>query len=195
MVLGIIKSLLIRKFRKQYRHCICGRSSVIHPEAIIQDENGRGTIVIGESTHIRGRLVTYPYGGKITIGDWCYVGENTNIWSSSSIHIGDYVLIAHCVSIFDDNTHPVDYKLRREHIRSIYTGSSFFPMNDCLVSRPVVIKDDAWIGCNAIILKGVTIGAGAIVAAGSVVTKDVPDFSMVAGNPAAVIRYLGSKTT
>lgn len=186
---------MVRKFRKQYRHCFCGRSSVIHPEAIIQDENGRETIVIGENTHIRGRLVTYPYGGKITIGDWCYVGENTNIWSSSNIYIGNHVLIAHCVSIFDDNTHPVDYMVRREHIRSIYTGGPFFPENNCLASRPVVINDDAWIGCNAIILKGLTIGAGAIVAAGTVVTKDVPDFTMVAGNPATVIRYLSREAT
>lgn len=54
---------------------------------------------------------------------------------------------------------------------------------------PIIIKNKAWIGFNSIILKGVTIGEGAIVGAGSVVTKDVPDFAVVAGNPAKIIKY------
>lgn len=59
-----------------------------------------------------------------------------------------------------------------------------------VVMGPVRIEDHAWVGFNVIILKGVTIGEGAIVAAGSVVTKDVPAFTVVAGNPARVIREL-----
>ena len=59
-----------------------------------------------------------------------------------------------------------------------------------LRSVPIKIGNDVWIGCNSIILKGVTIGDGAIVAAGSVVTKDVPDYAVVGGAPAKVIRFL-----
>lgn len=57
-------------------------------------------------------------------------------------------------------------------------------------SAPVYIKDKAWIGFNSIILKGVTIGEGAIVGAGSIVTKDVPDWTIVAGNPAKIVRNI-----
>ncbi len=56
-------------------------------------------------------------------------------------------------------------------------------------SSPITIKDKAWIGFNSIILKGVTIGEGAVVAAGSVVTQDVPDYAVVGGNPAKIIKY------
>jgi galactoside O-acetyltransferase len=59
-----------------------------------------------------------------------------------------------------------------------------------VVCRPVIIQDKAWIGFNVIILKGVTIGTGAIVGAGSVVTKDVPAYCIAGGNPARVIREL-----
>jgi len=57
-----------------------------------------------------------------------------------------------------------------------------------VISKEIIIKDKAWIGFNVIILKGVTIGEGAIVASGSVVTKDVPDFTLVGGNPARIIK-------
>ena len=56
--------------------------------------------------------------------------------------------------------------------------------------KPITIGDDVWIGCNSIILKGVKIGNGSIVAAGSVVTKSVPPFSLVAGNPAKIVKEL-----
>lgn len=61
---------------------------------------------------------------------------------------------------------------------------------DVVKSKPIKICDDAWIGMNCIILKGVTIGEGAIVGAGSVVTKDVPAWTVVAGNPAKVVKTL-----
>ena len=59
-----------------------------------------------------------------------------------------------------------------------------------VIRKPIVIKDKAWIGFNSIILKGVTIGEGAIVGAGSVVTKDVPPYTIVAGNPARIVREI-----
>ncbi|MCF2661720.1 hypothetical protein I6E42_06300 [Pseudoflavonifractor phocaeensis] len=58
-----------------------------------------------------------------------------------------------------------------------------------IASAPIVIKDRAWLGFNAIILKGVTIGDGAVVGAGSVVTKDVPDYAVVGGNPDKILKY------
>ena len=79
-----------------------------------------------------------------------------------------------------------------DELRDIANGESFIRNKDwgCVNSQPIVIEDDAWIGMNCIILKGVTVGRGAVVGAGSVVTKDVPPWTLVAGNPARVIKEL-----
>jgi acetyltransferase-like isoleucine patch superfamily enzyme len=63
-------------------------------------------IVIGANSVIRGELLTFAHGGKIEIGSWCYIGESTRIWSGSLIQIGNRVLIAHGVNVFDSLTHP-----------------------------------------------------------------------------------------
>lgn len=160
------------------------------PEAKIENySQNPQNIAVGGSTYIKGRLLVYPNYGKIVIGNYCYIGENTNIWSAAEISIGDRVLIAHNVDIFDHDTHPLDPLERHEHYKEIITsGHPRRKVN--WNEKPVYIKDDAWIGCKAIILKGVTIGKGAIIAAGSVVTKDVNDYTIVAGNPAVVIKEI-----
>jgi acetyltransferase-like isoleucine patch superfamily enzyme len=145
--------------------------------------------VIGSGSHIRGELLTFGHGGKIELGSYCYVGENTRIWSALNIAIGDRVLISHNSNIFDNDTHPIDAKLRHEHFRLI--TESGHPSTLALNERAVVIQDDVLVGCNTVVLKGVTIGEGAIVGAGSVVTRDVPAWTIVAGNPARVIREIG----
>ena len=86
--------------------------------------------------------------------------------------IGDRVLISHSANVFDNLTHPLRAKPRHEQVKEIL--SSGHPKDICLGERPVRICDDAWIGANAIVLRGVIIGRGAVVAAGAVVTKDVP---------------------
>jgi acetyltransferase-like isoleucine patch superfamily enzyme len=98
------------------------------------------------------------------------------------------VLISHSANIFDNLTHPLDAKARHEQIKQIFkTGH---PRDISLDERPVRICDDAWIGANAMVMRGVTIGEGGVVAAGAVVTKDVPPFSIVAGNPAVLVKEL-----
>lgn len=147
-------------------------------------------IVVGEGTIIRGELLRFAHGGRITIGSDCYVGEGTRIWSGCRIDIGDHVLIAHNVSIFDNLTHPIDWRARRRHFAAI--ASSGHPRDLDLGDRPVTIGDDVWIGAHAVVLRGVTIGPRAIVAAGAVVTRDVPSDTVVAGNPATTIRTLSA---
>ncbi len=131
----------------------------------------------------------FPHAGSITIGDWCFVGEDTYIWSSSEVTIGDRVLISHNVNIHDTNGHPLDARARHDQFQLIATVGHPAEI-ESIIAEPVLIGDDVWIGFNASILKGVTIGEGAIVAAGAVVTKDVPPYSVVAGNPAKVVRTL-----
>jgi acetyltransferase-like isoleucine patch superfamily enzyme len=153
--------------------------------------NNDADISIGAGSIVRGELVRLAHGGQITIGKSCYIGEGTRIWSGCSISIGDHVLIAHNVSVFDNLTHPIDWRERRKHFADI--SKIGHPSAVDLEDRAVVINDDVWIGVNALILRGVTIGARAIVAAGAVVTKDVLPDTIVAGNPAENIRKLERK--
>ena len=147
-----------------------------------------GMISIGSFTQVRGELLTFAHGGEIVIGEYCYIGDATRIWSARRITIGNRVLIAHNVTILDNLTHPVGAAARHEHFRQIITSGH--PKRIDLGEKPVQIADDVWIGCLSVVLRGVSIGTGAIVGAGSVVTEDVPAWTIVAGNPARVVREL-----
>lgn len=149
-------------------------------------------IHIGSGSIVRGELLRFAHGGKITIGTLCYIGEGTRIWSGAGISIGDHVLIAHHVSIFDNLTHPIDWKERRRHFGAIATTGH--PADIDLGDRPVEIGDDVWIGAHALVLRGVKIGDRAIVAAGAVVTRDVLADTIVAGNPAKPVRQLAPES-
>jgi acetyltransferase-like isoleucine patch superfamily enzyme len=146
-------------------------------------------IVIGGHSHIRGELMIFGHGGRISIGDWCYVGVGTRIWSAASIEIGNRVLISHSVNIIDNLTHPLQAAQRHEQAKEMFSSGQL-PRKNSLDERPIKVGDDAWIGACAMVLRGVTVEEGGIVAAGAVVTKDVPAYSIVAGNPAVVVREL-----
>jgi acetyltransferase-like isoleucine patch superfamily enzyme len=145
-------------------------------------------ILIGENSHVRGELMVFGHGGQISIGEWCYVGAGTRIWSAASIEIGNRVLISHSVNIIDSLTHPLRAVERHEQTKQIFAHGH--PLKIFLDEKPVKIGDDAWVGACAMVLRGVSVGKGGIVAAGSVVTRDVPAYSIVAGNPAVVVREL-----
>lgn len=116
-------------------------------------------------------------GAKLIIGDNVGITGST-INATKEIIIGNYVTIGSGCLITDTDSHSLDEKERRENNYS-----------NCK-SMPIHIGDDVFIGARSIILKGVTIGNGAVVGAGAVVTKDVPPYAVVGGNPAKVIRYL-----
>lgn len=181
------KTQLIDACQKQVT---LGSESKFYPEARVYNlQSKEDSIIIGERTHIRGELLVFKHSGHISIGNDCYIGEGTRIWSGESLTIGNNVLISHNVSIVDTNSHEISFKERAERYKELIKNGHW---NDkgSIITSPVIIKDDAWISFNVSILKGVTIGKGAIVAAGSVVTKDVNDFEVVAGNPAKVIKKL-----
>ena len=113
---------------------------------------------------------------KITIGN--NVGMSSPcLWIKESLTIGDNVKIGGNCIIMDNDVHQIDYAERQSD-------------NGIVHSSPVVIEDDAWLGVNVIVLKGVTIGARSIIGAGSVVTKSIPADCIAAGNPARVIKRL-----
>lgn len=149
----------------------------------------RDRIRIGKHTLVDGELLTHDYGGRIEIGEYTYVGLGTRIWSGDSVKVGNHVFLAHNVNITDTNSHQIDAGERKEHyLRTIVNGRPF--EKGSIETKPVVIEDHAWINFGVGILKGVRIGEGAIVGAQSLVTKDVPPYTLVAGNPARVIREL-----
>jgi len=163
---------------------------VFYEDAIISNQQlDKSKITIDSGSHISGTLLVFGYGGKIEIGKNCYVGDHSRIWSGENIVIGDNVLISHGVNIMDNNGHEIDHELRAEgYIKSFEQGTKFLAGR--VSTAPVIIHNNVWIGFNSIILKGVTINEGAIIAAGSVVTKDVPAFVVVGGNPAVAIKQL-----
>lgn len=164
--------------------------AVFYPEAqVINLQKDSAKISIDECSHIRGELLVFAYGGEIKIGKNTYVGAGVRIWSGESIHIGDNVLISHNVNIIDSNSHEIDHIERANTTTKIFNEGHPSKKGNVQTSQ-IVIHDYAWINFNACILKGVTIGEGAIIAAGAVVTKDVPAFSLVAGNPAVLVKSL-----
>lgn len=137
--------------------------------------------------------------GKIKIGDCCSFGSRTQIDCRESITMGNHVLISWDVLMADFDGHPVDPEERvveMEHSHEwVWPDFNKAEMGERqyapqFASKPIVIEDKVWIGTRAIITKGVRIGCGSVIAAGAVVTKDVPPYSIVAGNPAKVVKTL-----
>lgn len=153
--------------------------------------SGFGTIKIGNdfifvsggsvnpiSRNILGAFYLGTETSRIEIGD--RVGMSAVcLWADDSITIGNDVNIGADTLILDNDAHSHNYALRRR--------VSNRQVRVSIPTSPVVIEDDVWIGARCIILKGVHIGARAIIAAGSVVTKDVPADCVVGGNPCKVI--------
>lgn len=188
LLLQINEEIHHKEIELKRRKCTLHETSRIHKEAKIESNNAN-QIAIKEESHIRGHLMTFGIDGLINIGEYCYVGIDSQIWSANSITIGDRVLIAHRVFICDNNTHPIDKVDRHEHYKEILKDGIIGGKWN-LDSKPIQIDSDVWIGQGSIILKGVTIGSGSVVAAGSVVTHNIPENVIVAGNPAKIIKHL-----
>ena len=176
------------------------QNTIMHPSVkILADAKvdnlakNQDLISIGKDSVIRGQLLVFPHGGKIEIGESCYVGEGTRIWSANSIKIGNRVFISHNVNLHDTNSHSIDPVLRYKHFQAIMSVGHPITNDFDIQSKAVYIEDDVWIGFNSTILKDVKIGRGSIVASCSVVTKNVPDFVIVAGNPARVVKHINQE--
>lgn len=151
--------------------------------------NNPRAIAIGENSLVNGDLIINPYGGKIRIGNFCYIGHNSRIQSDTNITIGNDVQISYNVSIIDNNAHEIDSYERVNSTRKILlAGFENIRERGNIIGKEIIIEDEVWINFNCIILKGVKIGKGAIIGAGSVVTKDIPAYTFAAGNPARIIK-------
>lgn len=162
------------------RHIRAGKQFIIEDGAEINGICKNG-IHFGDRVSIGKYAIIRPgnlYGGNI--GDGLVVGNHSNIGPysyvgcSGMITIGNNVMVSPRVSFYAEN-HVFDSAVQTIKDQGVKKGS-------------IVVQDDCWIASNSVILAGVTIGKGSVIAAGSVVTKDVPPYSVVAGVPAQVIK-------
>jgi len=158
--------------------------------------NGKDKICFGDNCLIGASFIAETPNAQFKIGNNVYMGKSTVI-CKEGIVFGNNILVAWGVMFYDHNSHSIDFNLRRQDLSQVVDDFQNFKGNylknknwDIVKGAKITIGDDAWIGFNATILKGVTIGEGAIVAACSVVVSDVPPFTVVAGNPAKVIKEL-----
>lgn len=133
--------------------------------------------------------------GFISIGDGCFINSGTKLITRSSITIGNNVTIAWNCMLYDHDSHSLDYRDRvddqEQQLRDWQSGNFIANKNwDTVNTKPIIIGDNVWLGFEVVVLKGVTIGEGAIIGAKSVVTRDIPAWAVAAGNPAKVIRYI-----
>lgn len=157
--------------------------------ASCRNNSAKENITLGKHTLVGGTLIAL-FGGEITIGDNVYIGQGTSIQAKEKIVVSSNVIIANDVILLDNNNHPVSPEMRLK-----MSACEDF-INDELwswkyaESAPVVIEENVWIGRDARIMKGVTVGKGSVVALGAVVTHNVPAYCVVAGNPARVVKEL-----
>lgn len=150
----------------------------------------RSKIRTGSGLHIgKGTRLWAPIG--IDFGRDVYIGKDVHI--ESNVDIGDYCLIASRVAFVGRHDHDfthVGFPMRY----APWIGSRRFPSS--YLYEQIVVGQDVWIGYGATVLTGVTIGRGSVIAAGSLVTRDIPPYSIAAGIPARVIgaRFADSKT-
>jgi acetyltransferase-like isoleucine patch superfamily enzyme len=149
--------------------------------------NAADRVEIGPNTAIRG-ILRNERDGRIRIGSCVYVGDGVILSAGEAIVIESGTLLAHGVQVFDNDSHPIDAQERARHFRMILGLESSGPSK--IATAPVHIGERCWIGMQSLIMKGVTIGDEAIVAAGSVVATDIPARVLAGGNPARVIKPL-----
>ncbi|MEY2467292.1 MAG: hypothetical protein QOD03_1813 [Verrucomicrobiota bacterium] len=144
----------------------------------------------GASTYL-GTMFDVGPRGRVKLGE-CALVHGARIICDAEVSIGDYALISWNVVLMDTYRLPVNASERRKELelvpaRQLRLASANVP------AKPIRIERNVWIGFDACILPGVTIGEGSVVGAKSVVTENVPPFTVVAGNPARPIRQLDSK--
>lgn len=147
-----------------------------------------GALVFGKHDSVyAGCSFSIGVNGRCTVGDFTLL-NGALVMAEDKIEIGSHCLISWNVGIADSDFHPLEPAQRLIDAQALAPFFKDRPPRPKLKTAPVIISDNVWIGMNATILKGVTIGENSVVAAGSVVTKSVPPNTVVAGNPAVVVK-------
>lgn len=150
-----------------------GKNVDIAADAKIETRLG-GEIEIGDNTTIHDGVLIFSYGGKLVIGENCNINAYTVIYGVGGLSIGNHVLIAGHTMII-----PASHVFEQQEKTIIEQG---------ITQQGIKIEDDVWIAHGCSILDGVTIGKGAVIAAGSVVNKNVEPYTVAAGTPVKKIK-------
>lgn len=158
---------------------LCYKINLLHPNNIKRRAKLMKQLFGSLGDHVWMEPPIYmSYGSNTFLGDYIYINFGLTVIDDYRVTIGNYVMFGPNVTIAVTN-HPVHPERRKE------TGGMF--------ALPVRIQDEAWIGGGAVIVPGVTIGKGSVIGAGSVVTKDIPDNVIAAGNPCKVLREINER--
>jgi acetyltransferase-like isoleucine patch superfamily enzyme len=195
------KKVAENSFQKYKRYFEKESSTIINENSSIRFDvtdkiENRNYIKIGSKGLISAKFIFESEKGTITIGDNVHLGGVTFI-SRNRIEVQNDVTMAWGITIYDHNSHSIYWENRKNDNHQCYkdyinnNGNNIVNKDwSNVVSQPILIESKVWIGFDVTILKGVTIGEGAVVGAKSVVVKDVEPWTVVAGNPAVVVKYL-----
>ena len=182
----IREKLLELRFSK-FRNLVFDKSASVGLRGIVHNRYLKNAkFKVGQGSSVDSTIVFEKDGAHLAVGNNTYIGGAT-ISCAQKISIGNNVQIAWGVVLIDHNSHSLDYRVRRNDLPDQIRGTKDW---DQVSTKNIDIGDDVWIGLNSIVLKGVKIGNGAIIGAGSVVTRDVLAMTVVAGNPAIQIKTL-----
>lgn len=196
------KIKLNKKLKKFIAICYIDKTSKLLPDFnldIRKNTSNNPRINIGQNCLLNCNLIFEKETGHISIGNRTYIGSRTNLISINSIEVGDDVTIAWGCTIYDHNSHSIYWEERKndtiKSLNDLEATGDFIRNKDWSVvkSAPIKICDKVWIGFDVVILKGVKVGEGAVIGARSVVTNDVPPYTVVAGNPAKIVKTLGKE--
>jgi len=175
---------------------IYGINTKFLPQFSIVNYKASNVIKIGDGCILGVKIISEGEATFFKFGNNVYIGKS-QIICRSGIEFEDNIMVAWGVTFYDHDSHSLEYGLRQQDLQQQLEDYANFKGNflknknwEVVKTKPIKVCKNSWIGMNATILKGVTIGEGAIVAACSVVTKDVPPFSVVAGNPATVVKNI-----
>ena len=186
-----------KKIKKIPNSVSVGENTVLLPNTSFRfNVNSKNPIKIGNNCMLNCDFIFESEKGEIEIGDRTFISGGTSLISRSKIKIGNDVTIAWGCTLYDHNSHSLDWQERQKDLEqqlNDYNNGLDFIKNknwETVKSRPITIEDKVWIGFDCTILNGVTIGEGAIVGAKSVVRENVEPYTIVAGNPAVVIKKI-----
>jgi galactoside O-acetyltransferase len=179
---------------KKYMHI--GNSHFLNNfRMAIVGASDRKYVYVGDDCMLDCNILFESPAGEVLIGNRTYIGES-KIICRSKIEFEDNVFVAGGTCFYDHNSHSIDFREREKDITQQlkdYRAGGVFIENknwDVVAASPIKVCSHAWVGMNCLILKGVVIGEGAIVGAGSVVTKSVEPWTVVGGNPAKILKEI-----
>lgn len=154
---------------------------------ILGVKEGVLNVEIGSDCYLLGNITIYSDKAKVKIGDRVFIGPNTTIFCYEGVEIQDDVMFSWGCTIIDTNSHSLKSEERKNDVSDWKKGWQYKDWS-VVESGRVLVEKKSWIGFNSILMKGITVGEGTIIAAGSVVTKSTEPYSVVGGNPATFIK-------